>query len=102
MLILFTWEHWTGMVNKESIKLKNIKEGFHCSFCITDILIGHSRLSWSNQGFIRHLKLILFMYHFNVCLKWLLLLLFILTANGFLHSGSGTTIRHNTHHTKLC
>jgi hypothetical protein len=29
-----------------------------------------------------------------------LLLLFILTANGFSPGGSGTTIRHNTHHTE--
>jgi hypothetical protein len=100
MLILLTWEHWTGMENKESIKLKNIKDGFQCIFCITDILIGHSRLSWSNQGFIMHLRLILFMYNFNVYLK--ILLLFILTTNGFLPGGRGTTITHNTYHTKLC
>jgi hypothetical protein len=70
MLILLTWEYWNGMANKKNIKLRNIKEGFYCKFCITVILIGH-RLSWNNQGSIRHLKLILVMYHFNVLLKWL-------------------------------
>jgi hypothetical protein len=30
----------------------------------------------------------------------IIFLLFILTANGFSPGGSGTTIRHNTHHTK--
>jgi hypothetical protein len=32
--------------------------------------------------------------------KLLFYLLFILIANGFSPGGSGTTIKHNTHHTK--
>jgi hypothetical protein len=62
---------------------RNISKGihFHYTGCFYEM---------TSHEYVEAMKIIILLF---------LLLLFILTANGFLPGGSGITIRHNTHHT---